>query len=154
LEINAQAPLVARKEIFIQASLDKVWGIQTNINSWKDWQPDIRRAQLDGALTPGSVFRWTTGGFAVTSTLQEVEPKRRVAWTGQAFGSSAKHIWAFRPQGDGTLVTTEESMEGWLILLLKPLMPRFLEKSLDVWLGSLKTKAEGKATGMPTGPVG
>jgi hypothetical protein len=54
---------------------------------------------------------------------------------------------------DGTLVTTEESMEGWLIVLLKPLLPRFLEKSLDVWLGSLKAKAEGKATGMQTGPV-
>jgi len=154
LEINAQAPLVARKEIFIQASPDKVWDIQTGINSWKDWQPDISHAELNGALAPGSVFRWTSGGLAVTSTLQEVEPKRRVAWTGQAFGSRARHIWAFRPQGDGTLVTTEESMEGWLIVLLKPLMPRFLEKSLDVWLGSLKTKAEGKATGMQKGPVG
>ena len=143
MEINAQAPLVARKEIFIQASPDKVWDIQTNINSWKDWQPDISRAQLIGALTVGSVFRWTSGGFAVTSTLQEVEPKRRIAWTGEAFGSNAKHIWILRPQGDGTLVTTEESMEGWLILLLKPLMPRFLEQSLDVWLSSLKTKAEG-----------
>ena len=145
MEINTQAPLVARKEIFIQASPDEVWDIQTNINSWKDWQPDIRRAQLNGALTAGSVFRWTSGGLSVTSTLQEVEPKRRVAWTGQAFGSNAKHIWEFRPQGNGTQVTTEESMEGWLILLLKPLMPRFLEQSLDVWLSSLKTKAEGEA---------
>jgi hypothetical protein len=146
VEINAQAPLVARKEIFIQASSDKVWDIQTNINSWKDWQPDISRAQLNGALIAGSVFRWASGGFAVTSMLKDVEPKRRIAWTGQAFGSNAKHIWTFRPQGDGTLVTTEESMEGWLILLLKPLLPRFLEQSLDVWLSSLKTKAEGEAS--------
>jgi hypothetical protein len=51
----------------------------------------------------------------------------------------------FKPQGDGTLVTTEESMEGWLIVLLKPLMPKFLEQSLDVWMSSLKTKGEGKA---------
>jgi uncharacterized protein YndB with AHSA1/START domain len=143
VEINAQAPLVARKEIFIQASPDKVWDIQTDINSWKDWQPDISRAQLYGDLTVGSVFRWTSGGLAITSMLQEVEPGRRIAWTGHALGSNAKHIWIFRPQDDGTLVTTEESMEGWLIRLLKPLMPRFLEQSLDVWLSSLKTKAEG-----------
>jgi len=143
MEINSQAPLVARKEIFIQASPDKVWEIQTNINAWKDWQPGISRSQLEGALTVGALFQWTPGGFAVTSTLQEVQPKRRIAWIGNAFGSKARHIWMFKPQGDGTLVTTEESMEGWLIRLLKPLMPKFLEQSLDVWVSSLKTKAEG-----------
>ncbi|MGD0003905.1 MAG: SRPBCC family protein [Anaerolineaceae bacterium] len=145
MEINTQAPLVSRKEVFIQASPDKVWEIQTNINAWKDWQPGINRSQLDGALTVGALFRWTSGGFAVTSMLQEVEPRRRIAWTGNAFGSKARHIWMFKPQGDGTLVTTEESMEGWLIVLLKPLMPKFLEQSLDVWMSSLKTKGEGKA---------
>ena len=41
-------------------------------------------------------------------------------------------------------MTTEESMEGWLISILKPLMPGFLDKSLDVWLKTLKNKAEGK----------
>jgi hypothetical protein len=117
MEINAQAPLVARKEIFILASPDKVWEIQTDINAWKDWQPGISRSQLNGALTVGALFRWTSGGLAVTSTLQEVAIKRRIAWTGNAFGSKAKHIWMFKPQGNGTLVTTEESMEGWLIRL-------------------------------------
>jgi uncharacterized protein YndB with AHSA1/START domain len=145
VEINVEAPLIARKEIFIQASPNKVWEIQTNINAWKDWQPGISRSQLNGVLTVGALFQWTSGGFAVTSTLQEVEPKRRIAWTGNAFGSKAKHVWVFKPQGDGTRVTTEESMEGWLIVLLKPLMPKFLEQSLDVWVSSLKTKAEGTA---------
>jgi uncharacterized protein YndB with AHSA1/START domain len=147
MEINSQAPLVARKEIFIQASPDKVWGIQTDINSWKEWQQGISRSQMNGALAVGTSFQWTSGGFAVTSTLQEVQPMRRIAWTGNAFGSKARHIWMFKPQGEGTLVTTEESMEGWLISLLKPLMPKFLEQSLDVWVSSLKAKAEGRANG-------
>ena len=98
MEINTQAPLVSRKEVFIQASPDKVWEIQTNINAWKDWQPGINRSQLDGALTVGALFRWTSGGFAVTSMLQEVEPRRRIAWTGNAFGSKARHIWMFKPR--------------------------------------------------------
>jgi uncharacterized protein YndB with AHSA1/START domain len=147
MEINSQAPLVARKEIFIQASPDKVWGIQTDINSWKEWQQGISRSQMNGALAVGTSFQWTSGGFAVTSTLQEVQPMRRIAWTGNAFGSKARHIWMFKPRGEGTLVTTEESMEGWLISLLKPLMPKFLEQSLDVWVSSLKAKAEGRANG-------
>jgi len=44
----------------------------------------------------------------------------------------------------GTLVTTEESMKGWLISTLKPRMPGFLDKSLDVWVKNLENKAEGR----------
>jgi hypothetical protein len=63
----------------------------------------------------------SAGGFAVTSTLQEVVPQERIAWTGKALGSRARHIWTFKSQTGGMLVTTEESMEGWLISILKPL---------------------------------
>jgi uncharacterized protein YndB with AHSA1/START domain len=142
MDINPRAPLVARRQVFIQASPEAVWNIQTDIDGWRDWQPDIARSKLDGALVTGCVFRWTSGGFPVTSTVHEVELHRRLAWTGRAFGSRARHVWGFTPQNGGTLVTTEESMEGWLITLLKPLMPRFLDKSLDVWMKSLKEKAE------------
>jgi uncharacterized protein YndB with AHSA1/START domain len=145
MEINAQAPLVARKEVYIQASPEKVWEIQTNIDAWKEWQPGISSSLILGPLTVGAFFQWTSGGFAITSTLQEVQPKTRIAWTGRAFGSQARHIWMFQPQGDGTLVTTEESMEGWLIRLLKLSMPKFLEQSLDLWLSSLKFIAEKQA---------
>ena len=41
------------------------------------------------------------------------------------------------------MVTTEESMDGWLVKVLKVVMPRFLDASLDVWLQSLKQQAEG-----------
>lgn len=144
MEINPQAPLVTWKETFIQASPEAVWKIQTDINAWKEWQPDISKSQLDGTLTTGSVFRWTSGGFAITSTIQEVVPQQRIAWTGKALGSLVRHIWMFKSQNGGTLVITKESMEGWLITILKPLMPNFLDKALDVWLKNLKNKAEGK----------
>ncbi len=49
---------------------------------------------------------------------------------------------SFKPWNGGTLVTTEESMEGWLISILKPLMPGFLDKQLDVWAKDVKSKAE------------
>jgi hypothetical protein len=144
MEVNLKAPLVSHKEIFIQASLEAVWQIQTNINGWKEWQTDISKSQLNGALMAGSVFKWTSGGFAVTSTLQEVVPQQRISWSGKALGSYAKHVWMFKPQNGGTLVITQESMEGWLISLLKPFMPGFLDKSLEVWTKNLKQKAEAK----------
>ena len=145
MEINHQAPLVAHKEILIQATPEAVWSIQADINAWKEWQPDISKSQINGALSTGSNFVWTSGGFTIISMLQEVIPQARIAWTGKAMWSQARHIWTFRPQSGGTLVTTEESMEGWLISIMKILMPNFLDKSLDVWLTALKNKSEGNS---------
>jgi hypothetical protein len=71
-----------------------------------------------------------------------LEPNELIGWTGKSLGAQAKHIWKFTPQNNGTLVTTEESMEDWSVRLLKLLMPKFLDNSLDAWLRNLKTQAE------------
>ena len=65
-----------------------------------------------------------------------------IGWTGKSLGAQAKHIWKFIPQDNGTLVTSEESMEGWSVKVLKLVMPKFLDNSLDTWLRNLKTQAE------------
>jgi hypothetical protein len=102
----------------------------------------ITASKLESPLAVGSVFRWRSGGLNVTSTVQVLDPNDLIGWTGESLGAQAKHIWKFIAQENGTLVTTEESMEGWSVGLLKILMPRFLDNSLDTWLRNLKTQAE------------
>lgn len=72
-------------------------------------------------------------------------PNQEIAWTGRALGADAKHIWRLTRQNTGTLVATEESMEGWSIRLMKLVKPRLLDDSLDTWLLNIKTKAEKEA---------
>jgi hypothetical protein len=146
MEINRQAPLVAKRQIFIEAPPQIVWNIQTDINNWSRWQPGITASKLDSPLAVGSAFRWKSGGLNVTSTVQVIKPSQEIGWTGRSLGARAKHIWTLTPQNNGTLVTTEESMEGWSIQLLKLFSPKFLDNSLDTWLQNLKTKAEKEAT--------
>lgn len=148
MEINHQAPLVAQREIFIQASPEVVWKIHTDINNWGQWQPGIDMAKLEGPLATGSIFQWKSGGLTITSTIQIVESNQQIGWTGKALGTRASHIWMLKGYNDGTMLTTEESMEGWLISILKLIMPKFLEESLDTWLQSLKSKAEDSNNGM------
>jgi hypothetical protein len=145
MEINHRAPLVSHKEISIQASPDIVWKIHTAINDWPEWHPGIDMANLEGALAAGSVFQWKSGGLTITSTIQVVEPGRQIGWTGKALGTRARHIWTLEPHDDGTKLTTEESMEGWLVSILKLVMPKFLEESLDTWVQRLKIKAEASS---------
>jgi hypothetical protein len=145
MEIDQQAPLVASQEMFIEASPETIWKLQTNINAWNEWQPDVSKSTLAGPLAVGSVFNWRAGGLNITSTLQVVQSMRQIGWTGKALGLQVRHLWMFRPQENGTLVRTEESMEGWLATLLRFVWPKFLEESLDKALKTLKSKAESSS---------
>jgi hypothetical protein len=140
--INHQAPLSTHKEIFVQASPEVVCKVHTAINDWSQWQPNIDMAKQEDGLTVGSKFEWKSGGLTINSVIQILEPEQQIGWTGKSLGTNARHIWKFKAQDDGTLLTTEESMEGWLISILKLIMPKFLEESLDTWLQSLKIEAE------------
>ena len=142
MNIDERAPLTARQDIFIAAPLDKVWALQTNIEQWPAWQPDISSVQLDGPVAPGTIFRWKAKGLSITSTIHEVEPGRRIGWTGRALGMYAVHNWIFEQRENGTHVITEESLAGWVPRLLKLFDPAFLDTSLASSLAVLKKQAE------------
>ena len=151
MEVNQHALLFAHKDIFIEAPPQIVWNIQTDINGWSRWQPAITASKLRSSLTVGSVFQWRSGGLNVNSTVQTLKPNELIGWTGKSLGAQAKHIWKFIQQDNGTLVTTEESMEGWSVRLLKLVKPKFLDDSLDTWLRNLKTQAESSYKGEKRG---
>ncbi len=144
MDIDKTTPAFARREIIIYASVEKVWQIQTDIENWNKWQPDITSAKLEGALSAGTVFRWKAMGLNIVSTLHTVKPHQQIGWTGISLGMSAIHNWMFEARGEATLVITEESLSGWLTRLMALLDPRFLEKSLEASLNILKVKAESK----------
>lgn len=142
MEINLKAPVIAQHQITINAASETIWQILTDINQWAAWNPNISEARLEEALKPGSTFRWKSGGTAIVSTLQEIEPQRRMSWTGQVIGTRAIHTWMLEPQGESVLLRTEESFEGWLVVLTKGMMQKMLDTSLQEWLERLKQRAE------------
>lgn len=144
MDIDTNAPAHARKEITIDAPVEKVWQIQADIENWPSWQPDIVTVKLDGDLKPGAAFRWKAQGLNISSRFHTVEPNHRIGWTGTAPGMYAIHNWTFEPRGEATLAITEESLSGWLTRLMKLFNPHFLEQSLQATLQRLKDKAEAR----------
>jgi uncharacterized protein YndB with AHSA1/START domain len=103
----------SQAQIEIAAPPERVWELLSNIERWTTWNSLVQKSVLSGPLHPGSVFRWKSKGFAVTSTLREVTPKRRLAWTGKAFGTRAVHTWEIEESNRGTILKTAESFAGW-----------------------------------------
>lgn len=142
MAINEQAPVIGRGEVRIDAPVDVVWRLMSDIEAWPRWNPDITSARLDGALAAGTRFRWRSGPGEITSTLRAVETGSMLEWTGSTFGVRAIHVWRLRSDGDGAIVETEESWEGIPARLFRGRSQRALDDAIASGLGLLKDAAE------------
>lgn len=140
--INVLAPVKCSQSIHIQASPEKVWAVLTDIDQWATWQTDITKPKLEGKLAPGATFSWKTGGAKIQSTLHTVDERQAFGWTGKALGAYAIHNWTLTPQGGGTEVAVSESMEGWLVKLLRRMFQKNLAAGMAKWLELLKQRCE------------
>jgi uncharacterized protein YndB with AHSA1/START domain len=136
------APISAKKSIIINAPVATVWKALADINSWTKWNSSISLSSLDQPFQAESQFIWKSGGMTIRSTLQDITAHERLSWTGKAFGSSAHHVWRFTEKNKVTVVSTTETMDGWLVRLLRPLIQKTVERSLEDWLEDLKSHAE------------
>ena len=142
IRTNEQAPVKCRKIIKINSDAKKVWSVLTDINSWTRWQKDITYSKLNGELKPGSTFDWKSGGVKIHSTLHTVQPFKEIGWTGKALGTFAIHNWKVTEKDGQTDVEADESMEGFLVRLLKKSFSKSLEKGMQTWLEFLKKECE------------
>lgn len=149
MAINPHAPVVGVGEVRVQAPSPVVWAIMSTIGEWPLWNPEISAADLDGPLAPGSTFRWRSGPGAITSVLREVRPGELLEWTGRTFGVSAIHVWRIMPDGEGTIVRTEESWEGLPARIFRRRSKGTLDAAITSGLALLKAEAERRAA-MPS----
>lgn len=142
MKINTSAPAVATHEILIKAPAQRIWSLLTEINRWPGWNPAVKSAKLNGAFEVGTTFNWKSGGISIVSTLQEIQRTTKLVWTGKAIGTRAIHVWSLKSTTTGVLVCTSESIDGWLVSLMRKAMQKTLDESLVAWLVELKRRAE------------
>ena len=140
--IDSTAPVLAHHEAEIQAPLDEVWRLHTDVNAWTTWQSDITTASIDGAFGVGNSFRWSSYGLAVTSTIYAITDRSRILWGGTGDGITGIHEWLFSETPDGVRVTTNESFAGQPVEANATNMQSLLDASLVSWLDHLKKAAE------------
>jgi uncharacterized protein YndB with AHSA1/START domain len=144
-DVDRTAPVIGVHEIDIEAPLETVWRLHTDVNAWPTWQTDITDAHIDDAFEPGVSFVWKSYGFSVVSTVYELAERSRVLWGGSAGGLSGVHEWLFTETASGVHVTTTESIAGEPAEADAPGLQTMLDASLVAWLGYLKVAAESSA---------
>lgn len=156
--IDTSAPIHYRTEALINAPLEKIWNLQTDVEGWPSWQEPVTSNQrLDsGPLQANSQFRWTTPipatattpatTLTITSTVHQAQPQQCLRWSGPALGDGLSidggiHVWTFTPVAGGVLVRTEENWSGAQVEADVPTSTRYLGAGLEAWLANLRTAA-------------
>ena len=147
LEIDESAPVVGRSEIEIAAPPEVAWDVLTAIGNWPAWNPDVKSVSVEGAIGRGSKFRWRAGAGTITSTIEQLEPPRRIVWTGRSLGIKAMHVHTLEPRDRSTLVRTAESFDGVVARLFRGRLQKTLETALRNELQHLKVEAERREQG-------
>lgn len=109
--------------------LDELWEAFTDVPSWPEWNPCIRRARVRGGTlresatlvwTFRAIRRWYPYVMPARATIVEVEPRRRVTWEVRAPGLHAFHSYLFDEGPEGSRFGSWEIAEGWLYRALRP----------------------------------
>ncbi len=143
---NEKAPVVGSSEIVIAADPQTVWDVLTDFERWPSWNQDVSELSLQGNGSEGSTFRWKSGSSTIRSKVEQVDPPRRIVWTGKTSGVRATHLHELEARNGGTLVRTTESFEGLAARLLRGRLQKVLQEALDSGLRQLKVEAEKRAS--------
>lgn len=119
----------------LRAPRDRVWRAFCQATGWERWSRDGESASLNPLGLP----------LRLTLTVVEAQDGRRVAWLGRGLGVQSRHEFSFHDQAGGCLVTSRETLSGWMLLLLRPFYsPRRLATNAQAWLAELAAHSEGR----------
>ncbi|MBN2160309.1 MAG: SRPBCC domain-containing protein [Spirochaetes bacterium] len=141
--------MTVHTEININAPAERVWNILTDLASYRDWNPMIRRA--GGEIRQGA--RLTihfnprgTKGRIFHPKLLVVEPNRELRWQGQPevpFLIESEHFFIIRPMGGGSVRLDHDMMfHGLIIPIIKNFAVRTTEGPFNDMNRALKERAE------------
>jgi uncharacterized protein YndB with AHSA1/START domain len=142
LSIDTSSKVIAKMNMIIHAPLEKVWQVLMDINSWPNWNQDVRKVNAPIVLKLGSKFRWTSGGVNIQSEIHTFLAPNVIAWKGKTMGLKAIHNWCLKTENGQTIVYVEESMSGWLCKLMPKVFNKMLNEGMMKQLLALKSRVE------------
>lgn len=142
MKIDSDAPVQAQAELPIDAPLDQVWSLLTDISAWSRWNPGVNRVVVKGPIAAGTEFTWRSGRVPIASKLVQVAAEAQIAWTGRSLGMDAVHVWTFEARDGSVMAHTEESLDGLLARWMQGRMQRMLQSTLTESLRLLASECK------------
>ena len=159
-EQPAGAQVFVHNERIVPAPPEWVWNLLVAAQGWSEFYANAHFVELadprQHQLRRGSVFRWVTFGFPLTSEVYPCTRPLQIGWRwwGRWWGRGTHgyHIWLLEPHERGTRIVTEETQRGVLLRLARPVWRPVMSLGHNYWLRQLARQASRPHR--PTGPGG
>jgi hypothetical protein len=141
--------------IAVAASPEVIFEIYADVENWPTWDPDTKRANIDGPFQVGSRGRLTpTKGNTVPMVLTQVVPAK--CFTVESRIPLFRMVFEHElvPVPGATEVVHRVTFSGLLSIVLGPMLAKQLNSGLLVTLRNLKTLAEARSAAQPIIPPG
>jgi hypothetical protein len=140
--------MVIEEHILVNADVERVWKVFTDLTCWDNWNSVIRDVCCDDQrLTHGKILRCCFRPFSfpinVEINVEKVTTNQCVTWSVRKKGFLAYHEFLFQRQEGGVLVTSKETFSGLLVGLFKFLLPSKRMRAItNTFLNDLKMASE------------
>lgn len=85
-----------------RASAAAIWAAWADVARWRDWNPDVQRAELAGPFADGSTIAMTLGdGTVIDLTLVDVAPASRFVDVADIDGLQVRTVHLVKPEASG-----------------------------------------------------
>jgi len=133
--------------IKVAAAPRSIFSIYQDVQNWHTWDPDTKRATLDGPFEVGSRGRLTpTQGNTVPMVLVQVVPDACFTVESKIPLFRMRFEHELVPDQGMTEVIHRVTLSGPLTLLLGRMLAKRLNAGLPVTLARLKALAESRAS--------
>ena len=141
--------MIIEATIQINAHLQKVWDVFSDISNWGNWNPVCRECRFEtgNALVKGSCisFELTPVIFPmrIAPEVGHCEPGKKVVWTGSKMGIQAEHEFYFEENDSGVELKSIEHFKGPMLIFARLMfLPSRLHSLSIRLLNAIKEKAE------------
>jgi uncharacterized protein YndB with AHSA1/START domain len=129
-----------------KASPAEVWRVWSDVNTWPEWNPDMKESRLDGPLqlgTTGIINTRSGGKHDVVVTQFEDGKSFELESTAMPMTKMAIRA-TVTPIDDGTRVTQAFEARGLLAPIVAPMMGGMILKTFSKVLAGLAEKVESR----------
>jgi len=141
--------------IRIAASPEVVWQVTADVERWPEWTPTVKSVVRlgSGPLAQGSEVRIEQPGQPPAVWVVTVlEPGRRFAWRTARRGLRMVATHDLVPSGSGTENVLRLEVDGWIAVLLGPVLRLAIRRALAQENEGLRASCEAiAATGSASG---
>ncbi len=140
--------MVIEESVHINAPLDKVWTLFTDLACWQDWNSVMKDVSSGSpSIEKGGAFKFCLRPFIfpvnVEPFVEEVIPNKRVVWIGSKFGIFARHEFFFEESGGEAIVRSRESFRSMAVDSISLIFPeRVIREMTRKLLMNLNQAAE------------